>query len=61
MEDDKSRPLQGCAIEGRNVRPVGCRCPECGHELEMFSDEMDTTCPQCGKEVTMQVCEAEAT
>ena len=61
MQDEGSRPLKGCAIEGRNVRPVSCRCPECGHELEMFSDEMDTTCPQCGKEVTMQVCEVEAT
>jgi len=39
------------------VAPVECRCPECGHELEMFSDELDTTCPQCGKAVTMEVCE----
>jgi len=57
MSKDEERPLKGCAVEGRNVAPVECRCPECGHELEMFSDELDTTCPQCGKAVTMEVCE----
>jgi Zn finger protein HypA/HybF involved in hydrogenase expression len=57
MQEKQDRPLKGCAVEGRNVTPVECRCPECGHELEMFSDELDTTCPQCGKAVTMEVCE----
>jgi ribosomal protein S27E len=56
MKDQKDRPLKGCAVEGRNVTPVECRCPECGHELEMFSDERDITCPQCGKDVTLEVC-----
>ena len=56
MTDAEDRPLKGCAVEGRNVTPVECRCPECGHEVELFSDELDTTCPQCGKDVTMEVC-----
>ena len=56
MQNEQDRPLKGCAVEGRNVTPVECRCPECGHVLEMFSDELDITCPQCGKDVTMEVC-----
>jgi Zn finger protein HypA/HybF involved in hydrogenase expression len=57
MKETENRPLKGCAVEGRNVAPVECRCPECGYKLEMFSDELNTTCPQCGKDVTMEVCE----
>ena len=57
MEEEEERPLKGCAVEGRNVTPIECRCPECGHELELFSDERDITCPQCGTDVTMEVCE----
>jgi Zn finger protein HypA/HybF involved in hydrogenase expression len=57
MPEEQERPLKGCAVEGRNVTPVECRCPACGRALEMFSDELDITCPQCGKDVTMEVCE----
>jgi DNA-directed RNA polymerase subunit RPC12/RpoP len=57
MQSEQDRPLKGCAVEGRNVRPIECRCPECGYEVELFSDELNTTCPQCGKEVAMEVCE----
>jgi len=57
MQKEEERPLKGCAVEGRNVTPVECRCPECGHEVELFSDELEATCPQCGKAVTMEVCE----
>jgi len=57
MQKEEERPLKGCAVEGRNVTPVECRCLEFGHELEMFSDELNTSCPQCGKAVTMEVCE----
>lgn len=57
QQKEQDRPLKGCAIEGRNVTPVECRCPACGHELELFSDELETNCPQCGKAVTMEVCE----
>jgi Zn finger protein HypA/HybF involved in hydrogenase expression len=56
MQKEEERPLKGCAVEGRNVTPVECRCPECGREVELFSDELETTCPQCGKDVTMEVC-----
>lgn len=55
MHNEQDRSLKGCAV--RNVTPVECRCPACGHELELFSDELETTCPQCGKAVTMEVCE----
>jgi DNA-directed RNA polymerase subunit RPC12/RpoP len=57
MQKEQERPLKGCAVEGRNVTSVECRCPECGHDVELFSDELKTTCPQCGKAVTMEVCE----
>jgi hypothetical protein len=30
--------------------------PRLHAEVEMFSDELETTCPQCGKDVTMEVC-----
>ena len=56
MQKEEERPLKGCAVEGRNVAPVECRCPECGHEVELFSDELETPCTQCGKDVTMEVC-----
>lgn len=56
MQKEEERPLKGCAVEGRNVTPVECCCPECGHEVELFSDELETTCTQCGKDVTMKVC-----
>lgn len=54
----EERPLKGCAVEGRNVRVITCKCPGCGAELEMFSDESKTTCPKCGREVTLAECEA---
>lgn len=54
----EQRPLKGCAVEGRYVRVITCKCPGCGAELEMFSDELKASCPKCGKEVTVQECEA---
>jgi len=60
MQNRDDRPLKGCATEGRNISPVSCRCPQCGYELEMFSDEREMTCPKCGKDVTMEVCELES-
>ena len=58
VEMAEERPLKGCAVEGRNVRVILCRCPGCGKEIEMFSDETKTTCPHCGREVTLSECEA---
>ena len=25
-----------------------CKCPNCGHEVEIFSDEMRAKCQKCG-------------
>ena len=58
---NEERPLKGCAVEGRNVSPITCRCPGCGEELEMFSDESKVTCPKCGREVTIEECRANRT
>lgn len=29
-------------------------CPNCGHEIEIFSDEFKTKCPKCKKEVLIK-------
>ena len=38
-----------------------CKCPECGTEKEIFSDEFDRahTCGQCGKEIDFKQCTLE--
>ncbi|SFN04464.1 hypothetical protein [Thermodesulforhabdus norvegica] len=35
-----------------------CKCPECGKEIEIFSDEADKphNCPGCGKPVDFTRC-----
>jgi len=55
-KNSENRPVKGCAVEGRNVRAVYCRCPECRDEIEIFTDENEITCPKCGKEVTLEAC-----
>ena len=30
-------------------------CPDCGHEIEFFSDEKKVKCPQCGRSV-FKIC-----
>ena len=55
---DEDRPLKGCAVEGRNVATITCRCLDCGEELEMFSDESKINCPKCGREITLEECRA---
>ena len=32
----------------RNLRVSLHKCPNCGHEVEIFSDEARIKCPQCG-------------
>lgn len=36
-----------------------CNCPNCGKEIEIFSDEFDRphTCKSCGKPVDFTKCE----
>lgn len=40
-----------------------CKCPECGGEMEIFSDEFDKpkACPGCGKPVDFTKCTLEGT
>ena len=32
----------------RNLRVSLHKCPECGHEVEIFSDELKAKCSRCG-------------
>jgi uncharacterized protein (DUF983 family) len=42
----------------KNLKSFKCKCPECGHEKEIFSDEFDKThlCGKCGKEIDFNQC-----
>lgn len=35
----------------RNLRVELYKCPNCGAEVEIFSDEVKVKCPKCGKNV----------
>ena len=42
----------------RNLEAFICKCPECGDEQEVFSDELNRKhiCPKCGKEIDCTNC-----
>ncbi len=46
----------------RNLESFSCRCPECGKEKEIFSDEFDRkhVCKGCGREIDFTRCSIEA-
>lgn len=46
----------------RNLEAFTCSCPECGKEVEIFSDEFDRAhkCSGCGKEIDFTKCSIEA-
>ena len=46
----------------RNLEAFTCKCPECGAEKEIFSDEFDKThkCDSCGKPIDFTQCSIEA-
>jgi len=48
--------------ELRNLRAFTCRCPECGKEKEIFSDEFNRphTCSGCGKPIDFRKCSIES-
>ncbi len=35
----------------RNLRVSLVKCPGCGAEVEIFSDELKVKCPRCGEKV----------
>jgi hypothetical protein len=45
----------------RDLKSFGCRCPSCGKEKEIFSDEFDKKhiCAGCGKEIDFSKCSLE--
>jgi len=42
----------------KNLQSFSCKCPECGKEKEIFSDEFDKkhVCSKCGKEMDFTRC-----
>jgi DNA-directed RNA polymerase subunit RPC12/RpoP len=48
--------FRGCpgAANIREVRPEEVECPECGGEVEIWSDELSARCPACGTRVTRE-------
>ncbi len=46
----------------RNLSAFTCKCPECGAEKEIFSDEFDKphTCGSCGKPIDFTQCSFDA-
>lgn len=48
-------PIGGCpGQDSRFLTTSLHKCPECGHEVEMFSDEQSVRCPQCRTRVTRE-------
>ncbi|HED00571.1 MAG TPA: hypothetical protein ENN18_09330 [Proteobacteria bacterium] len=43
----------------KNLSSFICKCPNCGAEKEIFSDEFDVkhVCPKCKKEIDFTRCE----
>jgi len=35
----------------RFLRVYICKCPKCGYEVEIFSDELKVKCPKCKTDV----------
>jgi hypothetical protein len=40
----------------KDFNTIFIMCPDCGHEVEFFSDERKVKCPKCGKSV-FKLCE----
>ena len=46
----------------KNLTSLICKCPACGQEIEIFSDEFDRKhkCPGCKQEVDFTKCQFHA-
>ncbi len=55
-------PLHECAGPNRKKpnAPEEFTCPECGAEIEMWSNDNRTTCRSCSKEVTRDRLDSKA-
>jgi len=44
--------------QNKSLKTYTCKCPDCGVEVEVFSDELDKkrTCGGCGKEIDVNQC-----
>ncbi len=48
-------------LGGRNLRIESYRCPRCGAEVEIFSDEAGARCQKCGEKVSRETAAPYAT
>jgi uncharacterized protein (DUF983 family) len=48
--------------ELKSLKSFICKCPNCGREKEIFSDEFNRThtCKGCGKEIDFGQCKVES-
>jgi uncharacterized protein (DUF983 family) len=46
----------------KNLQSFSCKCPKCGREAEIFSDEFNKkhTCKGCQQEIDFTQCKLEA-
>ncbi len=46
----------------KNLKSFTCKCPACGKEMEIFSDEFNKkhVCSQCKQEIDFTKCTLEA-
>ncbi|UCF83498.1 MAG: hypothetical protein JSV50_20390 [Desulfobacteraceae bacterium] len=46
----------------KDLKAFTCKCPRCGKEKEIFSDEFDRehTCKGCGEKIDFTQCSIEA-
>ncbi len=46
----------------KNLKVFNCKCPECGKEKEIFSDEFNRehVCAGCGKKIDFTRCKIDA-
>jgi len=46
----------------KNLKVFSCKCPNCGKDTEIFSDEFNKThiCTECGKEIDFTKCTYDA-
>jgi len=45
----------------KHLKSFNCKCPSCGKEKEIFSDEFDRThlCDSCGQQIDFAKCTLE--